>query len=201
MQKARACIISKNKALTRFFELELINLSYDVSIRTEIELTEEFDAVILDKDTVKGGVRCACPVLVVSEDTVAEGSRSLPWPTPIDSIREQLLRMLGEQASRQSVSEKEEFDGRIYATGERRFLIGGINVELSKNEAAILERLCRAKGEAVSRGEIMELLGAVEGNISDVYICLLRKKLERQLGRRLIFTHRNKGYSTCLTLE
>ena len=44
----------------------------------------------------------------------------------------------------------------------------------------------------------MELLEASDGNISDVYICRLRKKLEGNTKQRLIFTDRGEGYRTVL---
>ena len=58
-----------------------------------------------------------------------------------------------------------------------------------------------ANGEIISRERIMGLLGADDGNISDVYICHLRKKLDEKLGRKLIITERGKGYRTNLRLS
>ncbi len=197
MQGARICIISKNKELSRFFELELKNMDCDVRVRTDADTAEPFDAVIVDKDTVKSAVKCACPTLSVSSD-ITDDDNALLWPTPVKSIREKLYLLLRERTDSSGATQSKTWDDRVYKTGDRSFLINGTSVELSKNEAAILTELCRASGEIVPRSKIMELLGATEGNISDVYICLLRKKLEAKFGRRLIFTHRSKGYSTCL---
>ena len=66
---------------------------------------------------------------------------------------------------------------------------------------AVLDALCSARGEVVERKYLSELLGASDGNIADVYICRLRKKLEGRLNRKLIFAERGRGYKTILTIK
>ena len=54
------------------------------------------------------------------------------------------------------------------------------------------------EGRVLSRERIRDALTGGEnkgGNICDVYICHLRKKLETPSGRRLIYTVRGQGYS------
>ena len=46
----------------------------------------------------------------------------------------------------------------------------------------------------VRRDELMRLFGAEKGNIADVYISRLRKKLEDPHGPRIIETVRGEGY-------
>lgn len=67
-------------------------------------------------------------------------------------------------------------------------------IALSDSEYKVLALLCEKRGEVVSRSEISELLGAIEGNISDVYICMLRRKIDNRLGVKLIYTVRGEGY-------
>lgn len=201
MQELKVCIISKNEILSRFFELELMNMGCTVTVSTSAEKTDGFDAVIVDRDTVRGSIKCACPILSVSASQASEQNGVLPWPTPIKNIRSQLYALVdmgthiydeGADAQRGSV---------IYRAGERTFLLNGESIELSKKQEVILCELCRAGGSIVRRDRIMEILGATDGNISDVYICHLRKKLEGEGAKRLIFTHRGEGYSTSLVLE
>ena len=71
--------------------------------------------------------------------------------------------------------------------GERR-------IPLSENEYRVLSLLCQHRGELVERERIYSLLGAVEGNMGDVYICHLRRKIDNKLGLKLIYTVRGKGY-------
>ncbi len=201
MQKTNVCIISKNKELARFFELELIGLGYEVVVSATTEVHKNSDIAIIDRDSVKEAVRCTCPALNISKVQNEEQSGFLPWPTPINAIKERLLQLIEASAVTYDAQKLTEQNETVLKIGERTFLINGVAVELSKHQTKLLLMLCRAEGEIVSREKIMAELGAVDGNISDVYVCHLRKKLEGQFGRRLIFTHRNKGYSTSLILR
>ena len=68
-------------------------------------------------------------------------------------------------------------------------------ISLTDSEYKVLSILCDKRGEVVSRGEISTLLGAGEGNICDVYICMLRRKIDNRFGVRLIHTVRGEGYT------
>ena len=90
----------------------------------------------------------------------------------------------------------------IYADKERREIeLDERKAVLSENEFTVLSALCLAGGKAVSRAELDELLGVSEGNMSDVYICRLRKKLEELSSQKVIYTVRGIGYSTEFSLE
>ena len=65
----------------------------------------------------------------------------------------------------------------------------------------LLKLLCDNANEAVSREDMNKLFGAEDGNIAEVYICKLRKKLEEPLGKRLIYTVRSKGYKIIIDSE
>lgn len=67
-------------------------------------------------------------------------------------------------------------------------------IPLSDNEYKVLSLLCENRREVVERERIYAELGAEEGNMGDVYICHLRKKLDNKLGLKLIYTVRGKGY-------
>ena len=71
---------------------------------------------------------------------------------------------------------------------------GETKISLSENEHKVLKLLCDNRGEIVEREQIYSLLGAEEGNMGDVYICHLRKKIDNKLGLKLIYTIRGKGY-------
>ncbi len=79
-------------------------------------------------------------------------------------------------------------------TATRTATFGDQHFSLSDNEFKVLNLLCEHRGETVSREELQELLGADEGNMGDVYICHLRRKLDNKLGLKLIYTVRGKGY-------
>jgi two-component system OmpR family response regulator len=71
--------------------------------------------------------------------------------------------------------------------------LGGKPLALTPAEQTILEYLYARRGEAVPRAELAPLLEG-GGNSVDVYICKLRAKIEKPLGRRMIVTVRGVGY-------
>ena len=73
-------------------------------------------------------------------------------------------------------------------------LWGDMRIPLSDNECKVLATLCESRGELVARETIYALLGAEDGNMGDVYICHLRRKIDNKLGLKLIYTVRGKGY-------
>jgi DNA-binding response OmpR family regulator len=112
-----------------------------------------------------------------------------------------------------------EFLARVQALIRRRYDIGspiievgelvidlpsrtvrqaGRTVELTAREYALLEFLALRKGRVQSRTEIWEHIYDVNAepnsNVIDVYIRMLRKKLERDGLPRLIHTRRGMGY-------
>jgi two-component system OmpR family response regulator len=81
-----------------------------------------------------------------------------------------------------------------------RYLVtrAGQTVELSARELAVLTCLARHPGRVVSRERLLEQVWGQDfdgsSNVVDVYVGYLRKKLERQSGRRLIRTVRGTGF-------
>jgi len=73
-------------------------------------------------------------------------------------------------------------------------LWGDMRIPLSDNEYKLLSILCENRGETVAREQIYSILGAEDGNMGDVYICHLRRKIDNKLGLKLIYTVRGKGY-------
>lgn len=80
----------------------------------------------------------------------------------------------------------------------RRVFRNELEIELSAREYAILEYLSLRRGQVVSRSDIWEHVydqnAALESNVVDVFIGLLRRKIETANGPRLIQTRRGQGY-------
>ena len=76
---------------------------------------------------------------------------------------------------------------------------GGREIELSSKEYSLLEFLMRSKGKVVSRTEIAEKIWEIPfdtgTNVIDVYINILRKKIDRDFDQKLIHTRIGLGYS------
>jgi two-component system, OmpR family, copper resistance phosphate regulon response regulator CusR len=81
----------------------------------------------------------------------------------------------------------------------RRVVRAGVELDLTKREFELLEYLIRHKNSAVTRDMIArEVWKEVTGsptNAIDVYVTLLRKKVERPGLRQLIHTVRGVGYA------
>ena len=72
-------------------------------------------------------------------------------------------------------------------------LVNGRPISLTPAEWAIFDCLYSHRGDAVPRETLASLLGG-GGNSADVYVCHLRTKIEKPLGRRMIHTVRGVGY-------
>ncbi len=73
-------------------------------------------------------------------------------------------------------------------------LYGKERIPLTDSELKVISLLYEKRGISVSREEISSLLGADNGNICDVYICMLRRKLDNRFGMKFISTVRGSGY-------
>lgn len=84
-------------------------------------------------------------------------------------------------------------------TGAREARRGPRRIVLTRTEYALLELLMRRAGLVTERAQIMEALWgfdtSVENNTLDVFIRLLRSKVDQQGETRLIHTVRGVGYS------
>ena len=73
-----------------------------------------------------------------------------------------------------------------------------VSIELTAKEFALLEFLMRNKGRVVSRPEIAEKIWEIDfdtgTNVVDVYINILRKKLDKSFEQKLIHTKIGLGY-------
>ena len=78
-------------------------------------------------------------------------------------------------------------------------LRGNHTIELTAKEYTLLEFLMRNKGRVVSRSEIAEKVWEITfdtgTNVVDVYINLLRKKVDRDFDHKLIQTRIGLGYT------
>ena len=75
---------------------------------------------------------------------------------------------------------------------------GGVNIDLTSKEYALLEYLARNNGKVITRTMISEHVWDIDfdtgTNIIDVYINYLRKKVDSGHSKKLIQTMRGRGY-------
>jgi len=75
---------------------------------------------------------------------------------------------------------------------------GGMKIDLTQKEFALLEYLLRNKGRVVSRIDIAEKVWDITfdtgTNVIDVYVNFLRKKIDKDFSQKLIHTQTGVGY-------
>lgn len=209
MRRASIAIISKRKDFIRFFELEALSIGFTVSSFERMPAEHSsFDLIAVDAATVKQTAALQGErILFVGDDSDGtddrSGVRRANYPMPIIELRAIYEQIAYGKTVFSFYPPKSELEEKIVFYRELENTVGylGRNIVLSEYEARLLLRLCQSKGEAVSREELNLLLGASSGNIADVYICRLRKKLEEIDGHRRIFTVRSKGYRIELDME
>jgi two-component system, OmpR family, copper resistance phosphate regulon response regulator CusR len=218
----RLLVIEDQKKLLNSLQRGLEEEGYDVVTALTGEqgyyaaTTEEFDAVVLDlmlpgrhglqvlRDLRTQGF--AKPVLILTaRDTVED--RVLGLDTGADdylvkpfAVAELLARLRAllrrDVSGRELVLRADDLEVDLLA---RRVVRGGVELDLTKREYELLEYLLRHKNAAVTRDMIArdvwkEVTGAPT-NAIDVYVTLLRKKIERPGARQLVHTVRGVGYA------
>lgn len=206
-------ILCPDKRLCRLLETELSYLG--VSAQSPDDLPKsprELRILLLDGDSfqVSDGIQlataCACPLLVFSHEpdrTVpAEGipnGTCLRRPFSLTDLGKTLRALLFETPYPGAQPPPAKPEPPAEATSaltvqDGMIRIEGLTVPLTPAELTILEYLYAHRDKTVTREELSALLGG-GGNSVEVYICRLRTKIEKPLGRRMIRTVRGVGYS------
>jgi two-component system, OmpR family, response regulator len=82
--------------------------------------------------------------------------------------------------------------------GTRSVARGGVPVELTAREFALLEHLMRARGRVIAKGELLATvwggMASDDPNVVEVYAGYLRRKIDQPFGRHSLVTVRGAGY-------
>ena len=199
--KNRIAIVSENKDIADFFLLEAICCDCSAQVFSSFPNdTLSFDIVIYDSALgacASDGFDCKIITVITDEDgneksTHLQSTDAVwEWPVSVRTVREAYLGY--GSAETENVKAKEPV---IYILSEskRKLLYLNQQISLTDSEWRILMLLDESGGEPLSREVLNSCLGDRGGNLADVHICNLRKKLEVPHGRRLIVNMRNKGY-------
>lgn len=193
-------IISGNRRLREFFELEALTLGFFAECFEKFEKKHNdlstYDLSIIDKDTVNQiPLNAAKKAITVS---CVSGKADICYPISIKDLR----GIYNELFINEALPDKnycKEFKVIFYKDEKNVVSIKDRKYILSDSEYKLLELLCKRAKQTVLREEIDKLFENGKSNISDVYVCKLRKKLEINGGQRFIFTVREKGY--CINIE
>ncbi len=178
------------KRLSRLIELELAErgaeVTNDVSenVRQAVFVVGVLDdeAVETVKNTAPNAEKVVCYRYIEAE---TDGIILVERPIDAGELCDGLARF-----------PKKEKDPRGLEISEDNVTFRGKKIDLSKKELELLKLLYAKKGEAVDRNEARELIfpSEIDGNVVDVYISYLRKKIDLRFDTRMIVTVRNKGY-------
>ena len=203
VRKNRIAVVSAKENFLSFFELEARACGCPVQVlETPPTDLRAFDLVIADIDAgycISDVPHCRVVTVMGGDSTHSALPSDLLWKWPVD-IRE--VRQLYEDVARRdeatvaadpSVPSDSIPTVYLLSEEERTVLYRNRTAYLSESEWKLLLTLGDFSMETVEREHLGELFGG-GGNIVDVYIHALRKKLEAPFGLRLIQTVRGKGY-------
>lgn len=160
----------------------LIDLDH---IRTIPASATQVIGFLSEPDTVPDEVRSRCRVI-------------FHRPFPMSELRGELYRLFPAGTVKvSSVQKKTSPSVRRELTLDPIHMCavyGDFSVPLSYHELTLLGRLLAADGETVSKGELSVLLGGHASNMTETYVCRLRRKIEKALGIRIIESVRGVGY-------
>ena len=211
----RAAILCADGRLSRLLETELAYLGI-MARSTEIlpPADEELCLIVADGDSfdptacARAASACGCPLLLFGRESLdpavlpaeavflrrpfalselEQGVRSLLTGMPTHGS---LVGMSRNPAAPEAIPASA---APVLTVENGAVTLGGKPLALTPAEQTILEYLIARRGEAVPRAELAPLLEG-GGNSVDVYICKLRAKIEKPLGRRMIVTVRGVGY-------
>lgn len=205
MSERKIAVVSKNRELSELLATEAYFWGLATDRIEKASAAGEYSLIFWDSDSVSAfpaGLNGRLIVLrrgeetAESEESVA-GATCLPLPLSLAALHGifEALRFPSAQESGAPATVPGDTSLRLWRSGQENIVrYSGKNVHLTPNEADLLCLLGEAEGALVSREKISALLGAEKGNMSDVYICRLRRKLEHPFERKLIETVRGRGY-------
>lgn len=199
LRKRKIAVISKRRNVSDFFRLEAESCSCLVSVMSVMPHTpEEYDAVIVDTE---GGytIPQAHNIYRIISGGDELGENTFVWPVAVESVRKIFEGYIVESAS--TVRDRDSSVLCITGEKEKAVIYKEQTIPLTESEYRVLMRLGEAEGMPVSREELRAVLGAEDGNIADVYICHLRRKLEVPFGTRIIETVRLRGYRLTVKIK
>ena len=188
-------VVSKNKSLLRLAELEVLSCgALPRLFSAPPKEPSRYALVVIDSDTVDvNSLGDEKNLLIVGENGHNTDSS---YPPSLRILREAIVSAENGKVFMQVVAQSKKDNILYLDEGRGGVIIDGERYQLSEYEIRLLKRLCESCDTSVSRAELNSLLGAVGGNIADVYICRLRKKLEAGGTRKVIYTTRGSGYMT-----
>ena len=205
MKKA-VMILSDDARFSRLLSLELADIGIETVAESRVPSESDEIYAIIDLDNAE---KYLLPENIsfkmkigftksddyAAETNYAKCSQILHRPFPMN----ELYSLLGHKSNKQktikaSSARLENKHNQLEVDSSKNAIWGDTKIPLSENEYKILSALCANRGKIVEREKIRSILAFEDGNMGDVYICHLRRKIDNKLGLKLIYTVRGKGY-------
>lgn len=186
-------VAADNVAALLAFECERFELKYKIS-DIPISNTALF---IIDIELYNAPLPSPEKTIIIGAKKTSLTSRCLEKPFLISDLRQILRNMIMLNATSQKMPtvQRKSNVGKLSLNAEERSVtIRKNKVILSPTEYKIFEALALRKKEILTYEEIDKLIGGNGTNKANVYICLLRKKLEAN-GDKIIYSVRGKGFT------
>jgi len=200
-------ILSQRREFVRFIESEVSRFGFIPLVKANAADACGVCAFIVDVESGSLPTNKQVPALAISSDfpfVLSEqeaGVYHLSWPSSVAELARFLNGLQDHCNGTVAVKERKSTEQTqrrglsfSFLQGERAVQIFQNKILLSEAEYKLLYALYEAGGEAVARADLDRLLGSEGSNMTDVYICHLRSKLEKPFSVRLIHTARGKGY-------
>ena len=203
MESKKIIIISASELFREFFYLEAQGFALEVDCFERFERIHNdisnYDLAIIDRDTIKQKpLNTAKKEITASKDA---GKCDITYPISIIELRKIYNGLFVREECSKDEDASDDSKIVFYKNEKNKISIDKRNYILSDTEYKILELLCRNSPKEILREDMQGLFENDNSNICDVYICKLRKKLEEPLGRKLIFTVRQRGYKIIIGSE
>lgn len=185
MTRKKIAVVTERRQTADFFVLEARSCGCIASVFPTLPTgSENYDIVVIDN----GGAERSVTLIFKDGSQV---NKELPMS--VAKLRELYISADGSDCVADENEEKLEL---FLSDAERKTVtVRDKIIPLTDGEWRVLNCLAEKRDAPVSREELSLLFGAEKGNISDVYICRLRKKLEEPTGIKIITTVREKGYA------
>lgn len=192
-------ICGKDVRFCRMLELELQAMGFSV-VRDPHGGNARLWIVDLDSaESVASGGERVCLGITRDKAGLREEQRAVcrvirERPIRMETFREEIAEMLHTEPTLPRSARARAVLCRARTSGGG-FELNGEKLTLTDTEELILQAMYDRRGEVVSREELCALLGnETNPKLADVYVCLLRRKLEANGMPRLLFTVRGVGY-------
>ena len=197
-------IVSTDSNFIRLLELEICRLGF--SCHTAEKPMNGADLILLDTDIEKDiPLPRSVPVVIfsrreankLSPTLVKRASAVFSVPFDLMEFRQAITQTLLRHAAPAGLPKKPRRNGKLQLVLEPENLTVSVNggefIKLSPTEYKLLELLNKNRGRPIDAPQAAGILTPGESNKFNVYICYLRRKLEKG-NFRIIRTVRGRGY-------